>query len=51
MGENELNGLKTEFPEKWKYLTKNLAYPQEYFICIEDYQKLVDNLKKRRLLQ
>ena len=46
MGENDPNNLKTEFPEKRKYLTKKLAYPYEYFNCIEDYQKPVDNLKK-----
>ena len=32
--------------DKWKYLTKKLAYPYEYFHCLDDYQKLVDNLKK-----
>ena len=46
MGENDLKILKTEFPDKWKYLTKKLAYPYEYFIKNEDYQKSVDNLKK-----
>ena len=25
MGENDLKILKTEFPDKWKYLTKELA--------------------------
>ena len=46
MGENDLKILKTEFPEKGKYSTKKLAYPNEFFNCIEDYQKFVDNLKK-----
>ena len=46
MGENDLNLLKTEFPDKWKYLTKKTAHPYEYFSTIDDYQKLVDNLKK-----
>ena len=46
MGEKYLKILKTEFPDKWKYLTKKLAYPYEYFNSIEDYQKPVDNLKK-----
>ena len=32
------------FPDKWKYLTKNLAY--EYFISIDDNQKTVKDLKK-----
>ena len=51
MGENDLKILKTGFHDKWKYLTKNLAYSYEYFNCIDDYQKPCDNLKKRRLLQ
>ena len=29
MGKNYLELLKTEFPDKWKYLTKKLAYPYE----------------------
>ena len=43
--ENDVKYFKTEFPEKWNYLTKNLAYPYEFFNCIEDYRKPVDNLK------
>ena len=46
MGENDLEILKTGFPDKWKYLTKKLAYPYEYFNSIDDYQKPVNNLKK-----
>ena len=46
MGENDLKILKTGFPDKWKNLTKNLAYPYEYFNSIEDYQKPVHSLKK-----
>ena len=46
IGENDLKILKTGFPDKWKYLTKKLAYPYEYFNSIDDYQKPVDNLKK-----
>ena len=46
LGENDLNFLKTGFPNKWKYLTKKLAYPYEYFNSIDDYQKPVDNLAK-----
>ena len=46
IGENDLKILKTGFPEKWKYLTKKLAYPYEFFNSIEDYQKPVTNLKK-----
>ena len=46
MGENDLKILKTGFPDKWKYLTKKLAYPYDYFSSIDDYQKPVDNLNK-----
>ena len=46
MGENDLKILKTGFPDNWKYLTKKLAYPYEFFNSIEDYQKPVDKLKK-----
>ena len=46
MGENDLKKLKTGFPDKWNYLTKKLAYSYEYFNSINDYQKLVNNLKK-----
>ena len=46
MGENDLKILKTGFPNKWKYLTKKLAYPYENFNCIDDYQKPVNELKK-----
>ena len=46
MGENDLKILKTGFPDKWKYLTKKLAYPYEYFNSIDDYQKPVNNLNK-----
>ena len=47
MGENDLKTIKTEIPDKWNYLTKKLAYPYEFFDCIDDYQKTVDNLKKK----
>ena len=46
MGENDLKILKTGFPDKWKYLTKKLAFPYEYFNSIDDYKKPVNNLKK-----
>ena len=38
--------LKGEFPDKWQYLNKKLAYSYQYFNSINDYQKPVDNLKK-----
>ena len=47
MGENDLKIIKTGLPDKWKYLTKKLAYPYEFFNCIEDYQKPVNDLKKK----
>ena len=46
MGENDLKFLITEFPDKWIYSTETLVYPYEFFKCIEDYQKPVDNSKK-----
>ena len=46
MGENDPNISKTLFPDKWKNLTKKLAYSYRNFISIDDYQKPVDNLKK-----
>ena len=36
MGENDPKILKTGFPDKWKFLTKKLAYPYEYFNSMED---------------
>ena len=38
---------KKEFPDKWKYSNKKLAYPFEYFNSIEDYRKPFDNLKNK----
>ena len=46
MGENDHKILKTGFPDKWKFLSKKLAYPYENFNGIDDYQKPVNNLKK-----
>ena len=37
---------ETGFPDKWKYLTKKLAYPYEHFKSIDDYQKPINDLKK-----
>ena len=47
MGENDLKIFKTGFPNKWKYLTKKLAYPYENFNSIDDYKKPVNNLKEK----
>ena len=46
MGEKDLKILKTGFPDRWKNLTKKLAYPYEFFNCTEDYRKPVKNLKE-----
>ena len=47
IGEKDLKNLETEFLDtKWQFLTKKIAYPYEYFIIFDDYQKLVNNLKK-----
>ena len=48
MGENDLKILKRGFPDKWKYLTKKLACPYEFFNSIDDYLKPVTNLKKEQ---
>ena len=50
MGADDLKILKTKLPDKWKYLAKKLAYPYELFNSIDDYQKPVTDLKKRRFL-
>ena len=46
IGENDSKPLEIEFPDNWKYITKKLAYPYEYFNSIDDYQKPIDNLMK-----
>ena len=46
MEENDLEILKTAYPDKWKFLIKKLAYTYEYFNCFDDYQEPVDNLEK-----
>ena len=46
LNEDDFKILKKEFPGKWQYLNKKLAYPYEYFNNIKDYQKPVNNLKK-----
>ena len=44
IGENDPKFLKTESADKWKYLTKKIAHPYEYFDSIDDYRKPVNNL-------
>ena len=49
LDEGDFKILKKEFPDKWQYLNKKLAYPYENFNNINDYKKPVDNLKKEDL--
>ena len=46
LDEDEFKILKKEFPDKWQYLNKKLAYPYEHFNSINDYKKSVKDLKK-----
>ena len=46
LNESDFKILKKEFPDKWQYLNKKLAYPYEYFNSIDDYKKPVNDLKK-----
>ena len=46
LDEDDFKLLKKEFPDKWQYLYKKLAYPYEYFNIIDDYKQPVNNLKK-----
>ena len=46
MGENDLKILQDEFGDKWKFLTKKLVHPYEFFDSINDYQKPVTDLRK-----
>ena len=46
IGENDLKILKTGSSDEWKYLTKKLAYPYEFFKSFADYPKPVNNFKK-----
>ena len=39
--------LKKDFPDKWQYINKKLDYLYQYFNSIDDYQKPVDNLRKK----
>ena len=42
--------MEKDFLDKWNYLNKKRAYPYEYFNNIDDYEKLIDNLKKEDFL-
>ena len=47
LDEDDFKILKKEFPDKWRYLNKKLAYPYEYFNSIDDYKKPVHNLESK----
>ena len=38
--------LKKDFWDEWEYLIKKLVNPYEFFISIDEYKKLFENLKK-----
>ena len=46
LNEDDFKILKKEFPDKWQYLNRKLAYPYENFNSIDDYKKPVDILEK-----
>ena len=46
LNEDDFKILKKEFPDKWQFLNKKLAYPYEYLNIIDEYKKPVDNLEK-----
>ena len=46
LDEDDFKILKKEFPDKWQYLNKKIAYPYQYFNSINDYKKPVNDLKK-----
>ena len=43
--------LRKEFPDKWHFLNKKLAYPYQYFNNFDDFQKPVNNFNKKDFLQ
>ena len=45
--EDDFKILKKQFPDKWQYLNKKLAYPYEYFNSIDDYKEPVHNLENK----
>ena len=46
LDEDDFKNLRKEFPDKWQYSNKKIAYPYEYFNSIDDYKKRVDILEK-----
>ena len=41
-----LRSLKTDFPDKWKYINQDFAYPYESFTSIGDCREHFKNLKE-----
>ena len=50
LDDDDFKVSKKEFPDKWQYLNKKIAYPYDYFNSIDDYKKPVDKLKKEDFL-
>ena len=46
LNEDDFKILKKEFPSKWQYLNKKIAYPYEYFKSNDGYKKPVGNREK-----
>ena len=46
LDEDNFEISKKEFPDKWQYLNKKLAYPYQYLNSINDYKKPVNDLKE-----
>ena len=46
LDEDDFKILKKEFPDKWMYLNKKLAYTYEHFNSNKCCQNSVDNVKK-----
>ena len=44
LDQDDVKILKKEFPDKWQFLKKKLAYPYQYFKSIDEDKKPVDNL-------
>ena len=48
IGEKDPKIFKTDLPDnKWKYLTKKIAYPYEFCNILDDYRKPIEDLKKK----
>ena len=46
LDDDDFKILEKEFPDKYQYLNKKLAYPYQCFNSIDDYKKPVNDLKK-----